>query len=623
MARTRHHSDADGLPLRALPGAALRAVWAEGYSGAQFRRDLAAGFLVGIVALPLAMALAIGIGAPPQQGLYTAIVAGFLSALMGGSRIQVVGPTAAFIAVLAPVQAKFGLAGLLISGVMAGLILVGMGLLRMGRLIEFIPFTVTTGFTAGIATVIAGLQIKDLFGLKLQQTPEHFLERMGALFQARQTASWRELAVGLATLGLLLLPRLPKRLLARLPRSLRKIPAPLYAIPLVALAAWALTHWMAGFQVETIGSRFHAWVGGQWVEGIPRVPPMPMWPWSAPGPEAQPQTLTWGLLRLLLPGAFAIAMLGAIESLLSAVVADGMARTRHDPDAELLALGISNVVTPFFGGIPATGAIARTATNFRYGGRTPVAAMTHAVTILLAILLLAPLVRFLPMASLAALLLLVAWNMSELEHFFHTVRVAPRSDTAVLLTCFGLTVAFDMVIAVTVGVVLASLLFVRRMAGMTTGTLTREDHGTLPGPLPEGVVIYDLNGPIFFGAAERAMGAIRAIAEDCRVVIFRFEQVPVIDVTGLVAFEGILEEMGRHRIKVILVGVHGQVREVFERAGLQDHQGALPLCEDMEQAFRVLGAKLHGPSRRKAGPIRFNVLNRPQTATRKTRRQTG
>jgi SulP family sulfate permease len=596
-------------------------VWAEGYSTSQFRRDLAAGFLVGIVALPLAMALAIGIGAPPQQGLYTAIVAGFLSPLLGGSRIQVVGPTAAFIAVLAPIQAKFGLAGLLIAGAMAGLILIGMGLLKLGRLIEFIPFTVTTGFTAGIATVIAGLQLKDLFGLKLLQTPEHFLERMAALFQARHSASWRELVVGLATLCFLLLPRLPKRWLAQLPRSIRKIPAPLYALPLVALSAWVVTHWFPEFQVETIGSRFHSWIGGRWVEGIPQVPPMPMWPWSAPGPEGQALNLSWSLLRHLLPSAFAIAMLGAIESLLSAVVADGMARTRHDPDSELLALGISNVVTPFFGGIPATGAIARTATNFRYGGRTPIAAMTHAVTILLAILLLAPLVRFLPMASLAALLLVVAWNMAELEHFIHTLRVAPRSDTAVLLTCFGLTVAFDMVIAVSVGVVLASLLFVRRMAGMTTGTLTREDHGTLPGPLPEGVVIYDLNGPIFFGAAERAMGAIRAIAEDCRVVIFRFEQVPVIDVTGLVAFEGIMEEMARHRIRVILVGVHGQVREVFDRAALKDDQGALALCENMEEAFQLLGAKLHEDHRRKIGPIRFNVLNRPRIGMRKSRGQ--
>ncbi|MCM2250620.1 MAG: SulP family inorganic anion transporter, partial [Geothrix sp.] len=463
MARTRFQDAGDGLPLKALPAAALRAVLSEGYSGRQLRRDLTAGFLVGIVALPLAIA----VGVPPQQGLYTAIVAGFFTALLGGSRIQVAGPTAAFIVVLAPLYARFGLAGLLISGLMAGLILIGMGALRLGRLIEYIPFPVTTGFTSGIAIVIAALQIKDLFGLKLAGNPDHFFERLTSMIQARGTASPWEFLVGLGTLAILLLPRLPKRWLVRLPRMLRKIPAPLIALPTAALAAWALPHLIAGFSVDTIGTRFHTLIGGRMVDGIPQVPPMPMWPWNAPGPGGDPLGLNLGTLRMLLPSAFAVAMLGAIESLLSAVVADGMARTRHDPDAELMALGVGNVLAPFFGGIPATGAIARTATNFRFGGRTPVAAMAHALTILLAILALAPLIRFLPMASLAALLLLVAWNMSEAEHFIHTLKVAPKSDVAVLLTCFFLTVVFDMVIAVTVGIMLASLLFMRRMAGLS------------------------------------------------------------------------------------------------------------------------------------------------------------
>ncbi len=624
MARTRFYDADAGLPIRALPAAALRAVLREGYSRAQLRRDLMAGLLVGIIAIPLAMALSIAVGAPPQQGLYTAVVAGFLTPLLGGSRVQVVGPTAACIVVLAPIHVRFGLGGLLVSGLLAGLILFAMGLLRLGRLIEFIPFPVTTGFTSGIATVIAALQIKDLFGLRPAPLPEGFVERMGALWQARGTASRWESLVGLGIFLILLLPPLAKRWLARLPRILRRIPAPLLALPLAALAAWGLGRSFPGIRVETLGSRFHAWVGGRWVEGIPRLPPTFLWPWSAPGPEGLPLGLSFQTIRQLLPGAFAVAMLGAIESLLSAVVADGMARTRHDPDAELMALGTANVVAPFFGGIPATGAIARTATNFRYGGRTPVAAMAHALTILLAILLLAPWIRFLPMASLAALLVLVAWNMSEAEHFLHTVRVAPRSDVVVLVTCYLLTVAFDMVLAVSVGVVLASLLFMRRMATTTEGRIAEPDHRALPGPLPEGVVIYDLVGPLFFGAAERAVRAIRAIGGDVRVVIFRMEQVPSADVTGLVAMEGVMEELHRHGIKLILVGLRGQAREAFERGGFQAMPDRLALCEDMRGAFQLMDAKLHTYRRRPGlGPLRIQALPRHRGASRPARRQTG
>jgi len=271
------------------------------------------------------------------------------------------------------------------------------------------------------------------------------------------------------------------------------------------------------------------------------------------------------------------------------------------------------VLAPFFAGIPATGAIARTATNYRFGGRTPIAAMTHAITILLAILALAPLIRFLPMASLAALLLLVAWNMSEVEHFLHTVRVAPKSDVVVLLTCCFLTVVFDMVIAVSVGIVLASLLFMRRMAAVSEGHLSHPDHRALPGPLPEGVVIYDLLGPLFFGAAERALNAMRAIEADVRVIIFRMEQVPSADVTGLVAMEGVLREMARQNIKAIFVGLHGQALEVFERGGLRDKPDEVVFCASMVDAFHRMDAKLHTYRRRNLGPIRFQVLHREPT----------
>jgi SulP family sulfate permease len=492
-----------------------------------------------------------------------------------------------------------------------------MGLLRLGKLIEFIPFPVTTGFTTGIATVIAVLQVKDLLGLKLAHNPDHFVERLVAMGRALHTASPWELLIGLGTLAILLAPRLPKRRLAKLPKALRKLPPPLVALPLAAVAAWALGRWIPGFWVDTIGSRFHTMVNGRMVSGIPQLLPAFIWPWNALGPAGQARGLSLGVVRMLLPSAFAVAMLGAIESLLSAVVADGMARTRHDPDAELLAQGVGNVIAPFFGGIPATGAIARTATNFRFGGHTPIAAMTHALTILAAILVLAPLIKYLPMASLAALLLLVAWNMSEADHFLHTVRVAPKSDVAVLLTCYFLTVVFDMVIAVTVGIVLASLLFMRRMASVAEGHVSQPDHRALPGPLPEGVVIYDLSGPLFFGAAERALNAMRAIGEEVRVIIFRMEQVSSADVSGLVAMEGVLREMERQHIKAIFVGLQGQALSVFERGGLRDKEGRVAFCGSMIEAFRVIDARLHTYRRRNLGPMRLQFLRRdPARAAR-------
>lgn len=589
----------------------------EGYDGAQFKRDVVSGFLVGVIALPLAMALSIAVGAPPQQGLYTAIIAGFFTPLLGGSRLQVVGPTAAFIVVLAPLQARFGLGGLLIAGGMAGLILIGIALLRLGRLIEFIPFPVTTGFTAGIATVIAVLQVKDLLGLKLATNPEHFFERLEAMWDARGTFNSAELGVGLLTLAILLIPRIPERVV-KLPAWVAKVPAPLVALPTAALAAMAVTHLWPSLVVDTIGTRFHSVLDGVQINGIPRVPPLPGFPWLASGADGAPIGLSLHTLRALLPSAFTIAMLAAIESLLSAVVADGMARTRHDPDSELLALGVANLLTPFFGGIPATGAIARTASNYRFGGRTPIAAMTHAITVLLAIVVLAPALQYLPMASLAALLLLVAWNMSEVEHFVHTLKVAPKSDVAVLLTCYGLTVVFDMVIAVTVGVMLASLLFMRRMAVTTRGRFVEEG---LPGNLPEGVTVYDLTGPLFFGAAERAMGAIRAIGAHVKVVIFRMEQVLAVDVTGLVALETVLDEMEHHGIKVILVGVPGPAQDMFQKAGLIPVEGKLAFCDTLDEAFALLGARMHRYRRLRVGPVRLHVLNRHKVAVAQSPRQ--
>jgi sulfate permease, SulP family len=576
MGRTRYQGNVSRTRLKDIPASALRAVIREGYTGRDLRSDALAGLVVGVVALPLAMALAIAVGVPPQHGLYTSIVAGIVVAALGGSRVQVTGPTAAFIVILAPIYTRFGLAGLLLSGFMGGLILIAMGLGRLGQLIEFIPHPVTTGFTAGIATVIATLQIKDVLGLRLTRTPDGFFDRIEAMWQARASASATELLIAAATLALLL----------TIPRLTRRIPAPLIAITIAGLLATALNHLAPGHAVVTIASRFHATVDGHIVNGVPPLPPLPMLPWHAPGPGGAPLPLSLATLRELLSGAFAVAMLGGIESLLSAVIADGMMGTRHDPDAELLALGIGNVITPFFGGIPATGAIARTATNVRSGARSPIASIVHALTVLLAVVALAPLIGYLPMAGLAALLLVVAWNMSEVKHFGHILRVAPRSDALVLLTCFGLTVVFDMVVAVSVGVVLAALLFMRRMAEITSATLSSEadgDHSSvgISESLKGDVRIYEIAGPLFFGAAQKAMGLVGSVTGRLKALIIRLDKVPVMDATGLVALESAISALTKSGCMTILTGLQPQPTKLIARAGFKDRPWRLMIRPDL------------------------------------------
>lgn len=541
--------------FRDLPAAALRAALKEKYSRADLKADVMAGLVVGIVALPLSMALSIAIGAPPQHGLYTAIIGGFLVGLLGGSRVQVTGPTAAFVVILAPIVVKFGLGGLFLAGLMAGAMLLAMGLLRLGRFIEFIPHPVTAGFTAGIAVVIATLQVKDLLGLKPAGSPDHFLDWVHALWNARGGASWHELVIGLGTLAILVAP----------PKLTRRVPAPLVALPLAALAAALLPH----VHVETIASRFGA---------IPHSLPLPAIPWTG---------ISFDMVQALLPSAFAIAMLGAIESLLCAVVADGMARTKHDPDSELMALGVGNLVVPFFAGIPATGAIARTATSLRFGARSPVAAMVHSLVILASILAGAKLIGYLPMASLAALLLVVAWNMADVRHVVRIVRIAPRSDVAILLVCLGLTVIFDMVISVTVGVVFAALLFMRRMALITRTEIAVGRHPALPRALPPGVVVYDIDGPLFFGAAEKAMSTLGIIGDRAHVVILRLESVPYMDATGLVALESALDALSQRRCLAILLGLQRQPRRILRSAGLGPKPGWIKIAPDAEAAIQA------------------------------------
>lgn len=548
------------------PAVALREALAEGYGLPQLRADVMAGAVVGVVALPLSMALAIATGVPPQHGLYTAVVGGGLIALLGGSRVQVSGPTAAFVVVLAPIVTRFGLGGLLLATLMAGVLLVAMGLARMGRLIEFVPYPVTTGFTAGIAVVIGTLQVKDFLGLAVPQMPEHYLERVGALWRALPTTRTPDLAIGVLTLLVLVL----------WPRLTRRVPAPLVGLALAGLLAAALQRLVDGFQVATVASTFHG--------GIPQAPPQPLLPWRMPGPDGAPLQLSWGLFRALAPSAFAIAMLGAIESLLSAVVADGMTGRRHDPDAELFAQGVGNLVTPFFGGIAATGAIARTATSVRSGAVSPLSALAHAGFVLLVMLALAPLLGALPMASLAALLLVVAWNMSEKEHFAHMLRVAPRSDLVVLLLCFGLTVVFDMVVSVTVGVVLASLLFMRRMAEVSHVRLVDQHPIALQRPLPNGLVIYEVAGPLFFGAAQQAMAALSGVDKSVRVVILDLRSVPALDATALVALESAFERLHRDQIFVMLAGVQPQPLRAMARAGWRGRHGRIAIYRSFERA---------------------------------------
>ncbi len=568
---------------RVRPAPALRQALAEGYGRPNLKTDVLAGLVVGIVALPLSMALAVASGVPPQHGLYTAIVAGAVTALLGGSRTQVTGPTAAFVVILVPIASQFGLGGLLLATVMAGAILVSLGLLRLGRLISFIPYPVTTGFTAGIAVVIATLQLKDFLGLSIAAMPEHYLERVETLARALPTVHLPDLGLGAFTLAVLLLwPKLTKR-----------VPAPLVALAAAAVVGALLTRFVPGFDAATIASRFSFVSDGVTHPGVPNLPPLPGLPWLQPGPGGAPLSLDFAMIRALLPSAFAIAMLGAIESLLSAVVADGMAGTKHDPDAELVAQGVGNLIGPFFGGFAATGAIARTATNIRAGGRSPIAAVVHALFILAAVLVLAPLLGYLPMASLAALLLLIAWNMSEVKHFVHVVRVAPKSDILVLLSCFGLTVIFDMVISVTAGVLLASLLFMRRMAETTGARLAAPSHPALHEPLPPGAVLYEIAGPLFFGAAEKAMSALGSIGGAAlRVVVLDMTAVPAIDATGLVNLESALARLRARDAYVYLAGVQPQPARVFAQAGVGTGGSHVALVHDVETAVAFARRKV-------------------------------
>ncbi|MBP6019201.1 MAG: STAS domain-containing protein [Burkholderiaceae bacterium] len=527
---------------------ALREAYRAGLLGRKhWMANIFAGVIVGIVALPLAMAFAIASGVKPEQGLYTAIIAGLIVSVLGGSRVQIAGPTGAFIVILASIVAQHGVEGLQIATLMAGVILLVFGIARMGAVIKFIPAPVIVGFTAGIGVIIWVGQWRDFFGLPAL-SGQHFHEKLWQLLHLLPQFHVATTALALLSLALVIYT-------SRIP-YLSRVPGPLAALVVVTLIQ-AVFHFD---QVATIGSTF-----GEIPRGLPG------WQW----PEI---TLT-RVVELTGP-AFAIAMLGAIESLLSAVVADGMTGARHDSNQELVGQGLANIVAPLFGGIAATGAIARTATNIRNGGNSPLAGIVHAGVLLLVLLLLAPLAANIPLATLAAILFVVAWNMSDVRHVVKIVRGAPRADVLILLVTFVLTVFADLVVAVNIGVVLAMLHFLRRMAAsvvvrpQSERSLLRElaDQGL--DRLPSGVAVYSMEGPFFFAAVEALEQALAQGRADTKVVVIRMLWVPFIDVTGLEALENTVLRLQAHGIRVVFTEANPRVYRKLRNIGLIGHLGA-------------------------------------------------
>jgi SulP family sulfate permease len=534
----------------------------KGYSPSSFGKDCVAGLTVGIVALPLAMAFSIAAGGTPAQGLYTAIWAGFFISLLGGSRYQIGGPTGAFVVIIFGVIARHGMGGLMVASVLAGLILIIMGLTGLGRFIKFIPYPVTTGFTTGIGFIIFSQQIKDFFGFTVSGNSPEFLDIWAEYGRSLATCKPLTLALGLGTMAVILLVR---KLTPRIPG------------PVVGVAAATALCYLLSLPVETVGTRFG---------GIPRGLPLPHIP-----------ELSWFTIRELLRDSFAIAILAAIESLLSAVVADGMTGDRHNANAELVAQGVGNIAAALFGGIPATGAIARTATNIKAGAQSPVAGMIHALVLVVFVLFLAPIASAIPLASLSAVLIVVAWDMSNLGRFVRIFRFAPKSDAVVLLTTFVLTVMVDLTFAVEVGVVLAAFLFLRRMVEVTgikpgaKGIGTEIVYGN-PGEeadLPEhrkNVEIYEITGPFFFGVADLLQHTLRGIARKPHAFILRMRDVPAIDSTGIAALESFLAQCRRGKIQLFLCEIRDQPLKAMEKAGFIREIGADRIAPTPEEALR-------------------------------------
>ncbi|MBS1902679.1 MAG: STAS domain-containing protein [Bacteroidetes bacterium] len=545
------------LPLAFTPK--LVTTLRSGYTRQDFYKDLVAGLIVGTVALPLAIAFGIASGVTPEKGLITAIVAGFIISALGGSRIQIGGPTGAFIVVIYGVVQKFGVDGLMIATVLSGIVVLVMGLAKLGGVIKFIPAPVITGFTSGIAIIIFSSQIKDLLGLQMGAVPAELIEKWSAYAQHVADINWWAAGVALATIAIIVY----------WPRVTTKIPGPFIALIVITVLVQALN-----IPVETIGSKFKV-LGG-----------------SIPAPQVP--HMTFAAVRELIPSVITMSILIAIESLLSAVVADGMLGTKHRSNMELVAQGIANIASPLFGGIPATGAIARTATNIKSGGRTPVAGIVHALFLLLVLLAIGKYASMIPMPVLAAILVIVSYNMSEWRTFKSMLK-APKSDVMILVTTFVLTVVIDLTVAIEVGMIMAAFLFMRRMALVTNVSVITNEFKDEADPeisqtllntaIPSGVQIFEINGPFFFGAAEKFSETIRDLGTPPKVMILRMRNVPALDATGMKAIEDIWKKSAQRGSLFLIAEIHSQPFIALEQSGLLAKFGEDKVLGNLELAL--------------------------------------
>ena len=534
-----------------------------GYNKQTLVQDLLAGIIVGIVALPLAIAFGIASGASPEAGILTAIVAGFIISFFGGSKVQIGGPTGAFIVIVYGIIQEYGMNGLMIATFMAGAFLILMGVLHLGTIIKYIPYPIVVGFTSGIALTIFATQIKDLFGLQIESVPADFLDKWVVYFQHIGTINWWSLLVGIGSIVIIML----------MPKLSRRIPGSLVAIIVMTLVTLGLK--ALGIEgIETIGDRFSI---------------------SSALPQPSVPELTWESIRHLAQPAMVIAMLGAIESLLSAAVADGVIGDRHNSNQELVAQGIANMVSPLIGGIPATGAIARTMTNINNGGRTPVAGIAHAIVLALIYLFLMPLVKYIPMSCLAGILVVVSYNMSEWRSF-RAILKNPKSDIIVLLVTFFLTVIFDLTVAIEVGVLIACLLCMKRMAETTNVSVISDEidptadtdiQGNLEHLIiPEGVKVYEINGPYFFGIGNKFEEMMGDMGGRAKVRIIRMRRVPFIDSTGVHNLQNMCRMCAQLGVKVVLSGVNPSVMKVLKNAGMEEVVGKENICSHISIALK-------------------------------------
>lgn len=536
----------------------------KGYNKTTFMSDLMAGVIVGIVALPLAIAFAIASGVSPEKGIITAVIAGFIVSALGGSKVQIGGPTGAFIVIVYGVIQQYGISGLTVATIIAGVLLVLLGVFKLGTVIKFIPYPVVVGFTSGIAVTIFTTQMTDVFGLSFggETVPGDFIGKWMLYFKHFNTVNWWNFIVSVTSVIII----------AVTPKISKKIPGSLVSIILVTIGVWCLKSFFGIDSIDTIGDRFSI---------------------NSQLPKAEMPALNWEAIKNLFPVAVTIAALGAIESLLSATVADGMISDHHNSNTELIALGVANMVTPIFGGIPATGAIARTMTNINNGGRTPVAGMIHAVVLLLILLFLMPLARFIPMACLAGVLVVVSYNMSGWRSFTALLK-NPKSDVIVLLITFFLTVIFDLTVAIAVGLLLACLLFIKRIMETTEITAIKEEihvedeAGIMHDEsitIPAGVEVYEINGPYFFGVATQFEELMSDFRDKSKVRVIRMRKVPFIDSTGIHNLSNFCEMSFKNKIVVVLSGVNPQVHSALHKAGFYDLVGEKNICPNINVAL--------------------------------------